>query len=363
MPSGRGVARFSFSLLALLLSGCAGPSTPFGAVKDLLPERPKSHFEILGLAAEGPKRTSNESITSFSFEPRRQNFHQPTTLQVRLGPLKKPFLKKKLKVYYNGIDVTDPILSRSQFWKDQNFQYFTIPNFRFLPDRDHRLVFKYKSQRFPDLVAELKEPECSAFEPMSIEHVKPFQNVSNEWLSFMRKTAVREGINPALIAALIAQESSFDPESVSWAKAIGLTQITSLAEQEIVSSYPKWPRYPKLNRYSVLTIKGMIYRGTLHRENEWRLHPKHSIEGGVSFLGHLARRFTEPEFEQRLATFFDDLELVQTRMLLAAYNSGASRVLRAFHKFGPNWLESEELTQAKSYVNKVQSFCYHFSEV
>jgi soluble lytic murein transglycosylase-like protein len=55
----------------------------------------------------------------------------------------------------------------------------------------------------------------------------------------------------------------------------------------------------------------------------------------------------------------DDLLI---NLLLASYNSGPYRVKRALIRKGPTWLEAKELREAKKYVKKVKSYCYHFSK-
>jgi hypothetical protein len=56
--------------------------------------------------------------------------------------------------------------------------------------------------------------------------------------------SLSEGVNPSFYAALIAQESSFNPQAVSHAKAIGLSQVTDLAQQQIFEKAHCFPEFP-----------------------------------------------------------------------------------------------------------------------
>lgn len=99
--------------------------------------------------------------------------------------------------------------------------------------------------------------------------------------------ATRNGLDPALVAGLIRQESSWNPRAVSPAAARGLMQLLPSVGASIATSkkYPLW-------------------------NNALLFDPDVSIELGTAHLASSLRRDTPPE------------------RALAAYNAGASRVTR-----------------------------------
>lgn len=99
--------------------------------------------------------------------------------------------------------------------------------------------------------------------------------------------ANRNGLDPALVAGLIRQESSWNPHALSPAAARGLMQLLPSVGASIAASH----RYPLWN-------------------NALLFDPDVSIELGTAHLASSLRRDTPPE------------------RALAAYNAGASRVTR-----------------------------------
>ena len=169
-------------------------------------------------------------------------------------------------------------------------------------------------------------------------------------------------INASFFAGLIAQESSFDPNAVSSAKAIGLTQITKVAEDEIIKDFPNFPRHPKINAISLPYLKTLIMLGNINQKNEWRLDPEYSMQGGISYLRYLDNYWHKPQNLEMVKSVYVDTDQGLTDVIMASYNSGASRVKRALETKGYNWINDEELGEAKKYVGRVSSYCYHFAE-
>ncbi|MDA0791422.1 MAG: lytic transglycosylase domain-containing protein [Proteobacteria bacterium] len=97
--------------------------------------------------------------------------------------------------------------------------------------------------------------------------------------SYIRSASDRYGVDAALVEAVIAVESGFDPDAVSNRGATGLMQLMSATAQQ----------------YAVRD----------------RFDPRQNINGGVQHLKHLLDRFD------------GDITLV-----LAAYNAGAGAVER-----------------------------------
>jgi soluble lytic murein transglycosylase-like protein len=95
----------------------------------------------------------------------------------------------------------------------------------------------------------------------------------------IRAAAARHGLDPKLLAALVAVESAFRPDAVSPAGAVGLTQLMPATAVEL---------------------------GVLDRRD-----PAESLDGGAAYLA------------RQLARFGD------VRLALAAFNAGPERVARA----------------------------------
>ena len=114
--------------------------------------------------------------------------------------------------------------------------------------------------------------------------------------------ATRNGLDPALVAGLIRQESSWNPRAVSPAAARGLMQLLPSVGASVAASH----RYPLWN-------------------NALLFDPDVSIELGTAHLASSLRRDTPPE------------------RALAAYNAGASRVTRWSRR--PSASEAELFTE------------------
>ena len=128
--------------------------------------------------------------------------------------------------------------------------------------------------------------------------------------------ARKNGLDPALVAGLIRQESSWNPRAVSPASARGLMQLLPSVGASIAASH----RYPLWN--SALLFE-----------------PDVSIELGAAHLSSSLRRGTPPE------------------RALAAYNAGASRVTRWIRRPGADdpelFTEWIPFTETRDYVRLV----------
>ena len=124
-------------------------------------------------------------------------------------------------------------------------------------------------------------------------------------------------IDPALVAAIIRQESSFNPHAVSVAGARGLMQVMPSVGQQVARSlgYPLWD-------------PGLLF------------DPDANLELGVAHLASSIRQY-------------DDIPRV-----LAAYNAGGSRVNRWETKAGADdpeiFSERISFTETRDYVRIVQ---------
>jgi soluble lytic murein transglycosylase len=101
----------------------------------------------------------------------------------------------------------------------------------------------------------------------------------------MRQAAAQEGLDPALVAALILQESSYDAEALSRAGARGLMQVMPATGRKIARA------------------KGQRFRrAALH-------DPETSLDFGTHYLRQMSERYSGA-----------------AEKVLAAYNAGPHRV-------------------------------------
>jgi len=340
-----------YLLFPLLTTACVGPTTPFGAVNDLVPHETD--------VTDG--QSAENSPVKIFFRPRRQVLHDKNDFVVEILDKNKTPDVADVRLYYNAIDVTAPFLSHSEVKKSVNDKILELSfsNLRLKTDRENniRLVYGTKATRY---ASSFEAPTCDILETREVHEVKGFQP-PNEYITWAREISHRTQINPSLLTAIMAQESGFNPKAVSWAKALGLTQITPLAEEQIASSTKNWPRRD-ISSLSYVELKSQVATGKLNGETDWRLSPKYSIEGGAEYVQYLRGYWTTDENAKLLKSLKGDPELNLSRVVLASYNSGPSRVKTSLQNLGDRWLEDEGLKEARRYVRLVFSYCYHFSE-
>lgn len=300
------------------------------------------------------------------FDPPRQILHGSHTLRVILddprGVTRRPDDHYGLSIRYHGHDVTRSFLMQAKVSRAPSGERLTleVPWMRLSPASEHLIEAGYTDAAGVRRVSSrYGAPLCRAFErEVGIRSLESFRP-DPELLSAIESISRQMEFNPALVAALIAQESGFDPKSVSLSRALGLTQITPLAEAEISSAYQKWPRYPGLNALPAPMVKALILLGEVNAANEWRLHPDRSIRGGLTYARALANRWLDSEQFSRVS-WKGDTELARTRLMLASYNSGYARVSQAITRHGAAWLTAPELKEARKYVNRIVSYCDAF---
>jgi hypothetical protein len=319
----------------------------------------------------------SEAPPRISFDPPRQVLHGPRTIRVTIentgeGPADQSSeLLKGFKVRYHGHDVTRSFLMQAKVTRNVISKRIVleIPSIRLAATTDHLIEMGYRAPSGRSSVAKLPPPICRAFEAHDIHRTDDFRP-DDQMLKLIESISRQTGFSPAFTAALIAQESAFNPRSVSYARALGLTQVTPIAEEEISGVHKDWPRYPGLNEISAPMLKLLVMTGEVNSRNEWRLNPERSIRGGLTFAQMLADRWTDSEGLSKVrwasgaanAGGATDPELARTQLVLASYNSGYSRVLNAIQRNGSAWLTSSELREARKYVNRIFSYCDSFSQ-
>ncbi|MEW6489517.1 MAG: transglycosylase SLT domain-containing protein [Thermodesulfobacteriota bacterium] len=359
----RGVASLILLLAgAAALSGCLGPTTPLGAV-----DRPAGEGGAPCAAAESPGETAERAQIHFS--PSYQRVHGPYTWQVAVvdpHAADRPDASR-LRVFYNGLEVTESarfqfrVAYRPAAEGDREALLLEMPHLRLPPLDDHEIVVEYTPAQGRPLAARYPFPavrDLGAEEALA--GTDPF-SVSPRVLEAVFEASRHYRLNPVLLAALIAQESSFNPHAVSKAKAIGLTQVTHLAERDIAPAFPHWPRYPGIERLSRSRLRALIPQA-VHGGNEWRLDPVKSVWGGAHYLAYLRTRLTHERNRPKLGLGGEDEDRILAEACLAAYNSGLTRTLSWLSRHRGQWLDQDDAREARRYVRKILSFYGAFRE-
>lgn len=342
------------SVAMALLTGCAGPMSPFGSF-------PLNQHKASWL--EKPVSVTR-SRARVRFSPEHQVLHGPANFSVVIEDPEGIPENYKLAINYNGMDVTQTFLSHAQVLSmdplNHEIRLFT-KDFRLLPSRENLVqVAYYRDGVEKSATAQYQPPICSAFTANQMVFSVPEFDPPLSVLQLINQTAQKKNLNPFFVAALVAQESSFNPHALSSTKALGLTQVTSLGESEIMRRVEYWPRYPGIDLIPYPLLKLSILSGRIHSGNEWRLDPALSIEGGVEYLSYLSEYWKKADKRSQVEKKLGPSETALSEVMLASYNSGATRVGEALRSDGPKWLQNQELGEARNYVRRIVSYCDHF---
>lgn len=346
-------------LVISLCTGCAGPTTPFGAIDGF------AYLTGQGKNAKSAGSGDDASDIKLRFLPERQVLHGSSGFAVTIEDPQGVPPRYELTMTYNGHDVTEKFLSRAESKHLDPFHRklrLSTKSLRLLASRDNLIEITYRrSPNDAPVVSRFLPPTCHAFTQTS-----PLRIMSEfdppAWLIHqIDRTATENGFNPFYVAGLIAQESSFNPFVVSSAGALGLTQVTSLGEAEIIRKFVHWPRYESLRDMPIPLVKLGVLNGRINGKNEWRLDPALSIEGGVEYLKYLVDYWKRSDKAALKKTYLGESEESLSEVILASYNSGAARVSRAIAEHGNNWLQDPELNEARKYVRRIASYCTHLA--
>ncbi len=137
------------------------------------------------------------------------------------------------------------------------------------------------------------------------------------WREPLEQYATKAGVDPFLVAALVRQESEFDPRAISRARAYGLTQVLPSTGRELSRR---------------LNIRGFT--------SAMLFEPAVNLQLGTHYLRALLNRFNGNEEEA-----------------LAAYNAGNSRaaawLLRSNFHEPAEFVESIPFSETRNYVQVV----------
>jgi len=300
-----------------------------------------------------------ESKIKVTTQPERKIFHSNFDLKIKVS---NPYGFKpnfKYQIVYNG-----HILNR--WWKQELIELnkthteatITFKNISLLPGLRNDIKFLYyESDSSPPIVYEFGGPECRIDRFHEIAETTPF-SLKESFIEILESTSKKQKINPTLLAALVAQESSFNAKALSINKALGLTQVTPLADIDIRLQKPEWSSYPEYHKLSYLDLKYKVYKGVINAKNDWRLDKTKSVEGGAVYLNQLLSYWSADYNQNFLKDHFKTVPM--TDIILASYNSGPTRVKRNIKKYNKEWIWSNELKEARKYVMNIKSYCYKF---
>jgi hypothetical protein len=331
---------------------CAGPTNPFGG-EVLISEQfvlenrvPSSAREIVMKST--PDRQYYNSAYDLTVSITDPNFN------INSFKYDVVYNNKKLNRWYKSEEIIFP--------KDKkNPIQIKFKNLSILPGNINKIAFLYypTNNNIP-VRHKLEVPECHRNFKTDKINISPFK-ISKNLERNISSISKKYDYNSALVAALIAQESSFNPKALSFAKALGLTQITPRAHDEINKIKKDWAIYPKFKKLPYLNLKTKVISSVINEKNDWRLDNTKSIEGGVIYLNYINNYWSSPEKLEILSDVFNE-DVPSTDIILASYNSGAYRVKKSIMRNRENWLFDQSLNEARKYVMNIKSYCYAFNQ-
>jgi soluble lytic murein transglycosylase len=145
-----------------------------------------------------------------------------------------------------------------------------------------------------------------------------------------------QGVPPAFVRAIAREESSFDPEAVSWAKAYGLVQLIMptakrFAEEAGVKATPRTLKKPAVNLK--IGVRYMAWLWNRLNENPALVPSAYNAgEGAV-------RRWLEEDASRPLDIFIEEIPYDETRRY-------TRRVLQTYGVY--QWLADEQLPELRA---------------
>lgn len=340
------------TLILFVMTSCAGPTNPFGG----------NIFIGQEFTIDKDYQVNHQDI-SINSSPGKQYYNSPYDLKIKLLDPNFEISRFRYEIVYNNKKLNRWFKTEEIKFPDSKEKpvVITFKNLSILPGNINKIGFLYYpvGSKYP-VIYNLKVPECfKEFKKQKI-HIAPF-NISENLMANIQTLSDKYQYNSSLIAALIAQESSFNPTAISYAKALGLTQVTPTAAQEIKRYKKDWEIYPNFTQIPLSKIKTKLADKKINSSNDWRLNERKSIEGGIVYLNYLNQYWSTPDKREILSNTFKN-EIPEIDIMLASYNSGAYRVKKSIIKNKKNWLFDSGLNEARKYVMNIKSYCYAFNE-
>ena len=362
-----------FFIFVMILVGCVGPTSPFGAIHTLkVPEKTKNYNDSTDqpkIITQNSKKNGDNFFSpipkpvKIEIFPKRQVLHGRKNLKLSINDPKGINSQARWRAFYNGYEITQQLIPFKNELLGDHLENWNIEfkNIRLRPEINNIIQFSYlPSAELPPIVQSWSPPECSIFQNNLIQTTEHFEP-DIKTLEKKKKWSIEHSTNPSLLVGLVAQESAFNPKAISWAKAMGLTQITPLGDRQISSVHPNWPRSEIISKYPAPILKVLIKKGKINSQNDWRLNPELSIRGGLTLLDYMQNYWMRNSHLQFVHEKINLPNYDITPIILASYHSGAARVKRAIKEKGINFLSAKYLNEARKYVGRVSSYCYHFS--
>lgn len=159
---------------------------------------------------------------------------------------------------------------------------------------------KSQGKPAPDMPIDTR-PDARADERADPNNYKTADRIAPKFLGLVNRYAEKTGVDPALIFAIIYQESRFNPNAVSQAEAYGMMQLV-----------PKSGGYEAFRK-----AKGESVRPT----KDYLMDPENNIELGATYLGILLFDY-----------WTKGVNNIPSReyCVISGYNTGPGNVSRAF---------------------------------
>ena len=160
----------------VMSSGCAGPTTPLGAVWALT----RSSAEAATSAAESLKakagKLTDASRARISFSPNHQVLHGRSPLRIEIDDPTGDLGDYQLAIHYNGLDVTRSFLLRAEVSANPAKHTIRIDNplVRLSPEEEHLIEIFYVGSSGAMGYASYEGPRCYAFRPSQVQNVGEF---------------------------------------------------------------------------------------------------------------------------------------------------------------------------------------------
>lgn len=192
----------------------------------------------------------------------------------------------------------------------------------------------------------------------------------------------RLGINPALVAALIAKESGFDPRAVSSQAALGYAQLTFAADSDMriitradslsgwmCREVRGWRRAPRFHDApaGAAAVREMVASGELRSRTEYLLDPRTAARAATLWLRLLEVTWTERTWpgmygDSARARLNGGQPLTEAQLLdlvTASYNHGYPEVWALVREHGAAWKDHLP-PEPRDYVERIRVYTVLF---